>query len=190
MSDQAHYTEIEVEELIQGLTDSQIAKMLHVYRNKGCQQRAGLSGHDVFQNAVMKALSKKNCWKKGIPAEAYLIMLGKNYISNEEKKYSRNVYESQSDNLQIEALPITAVDCSEHTHEFIIQEWVGKIVSLFADDKDASCFLKSKLAQAKKAKILALCRFTDQAYRNVEKRIKDKARKRFPGGVPFNEATL
>jgi hypothetical protein len=66
-------------------------------------------------------------------------------------------------------------------------EWITKIQNLFEQDKDASCFINQKLAEQKKKKILILCEFTEQVYRNVEKRIKDKARKRFPNGFPWWE---
>lgn len=184
---QEHYSEIEVEELICGLTNAQIAKVHHVYRNKGCNRRAGITEFDVFQNAVMQALSGTRAWKKGLSAEAYLIESGRSFISNESEKYARNVYESQFDNMQIDAFTPEADDGFDYTDESLIQEWIEKIIALFPDDKDALCFLEKKLAQIKKARTLLLCEFTDQVYRNVEKRIKDKARKRFPSGVSFNE---
>lgn len=189
MDNQTHYSEIEIEELIERLTDAQIGKILHVYRNKGCLERAGLTDQDVFQNVVVQALSTERPWGKGLPVEAYMIVSGKSYISNEAEKYARNICESQSDGVQIESFASEDEDYTDNVgSESFIQAWVEKILHLFADDKDASCFLEKKLAQIKRAQILILCEFTDQVYRNVEKRIKDKTRKRFPAGIPFSEA--
>jgi len=68
-----------------------------------------------------------------------------------------------------------------------VSEWVEKILQLFISDKEATCYLKQKLESIKKAMILTICEFNEQIYRNVEKRIKDKARKQFPKGIPWWE---
>lgn len=71
--------------------------------------------------------------------------------------------------------------------ENVITTWIQEIQELFEDDHEADCFIKQKLNRQKKSRILILCEFADQVYRNVEKRVKDKVKKRFPSGFPWWE---
>lgn len=192
-------TYTEVQELLRSLSESDRARLLQIYRTDGCEQRAGLSAHDVLAEVVCKVLAMERVWPRGIDTLPYLVTSGRSMISNAEKKYSREIttdpleidkgnVESHTTNHQLE----TVVHTPENTAEMcqsneIIDKWIVKIRELFADDKDATCFITQKLAALKKATILNICKFTDKVYRNVEKRIKDKVRKKFPKGFPWWE---
>ncbi len=203
MNDQTHYSEIEVQDLIAELSDSDIGKLLHVFRLMGCPPRAGLSDVDVLNHAITQALSLERPWPKGLSAATYLHKSGWSHISNEEEKHFRNIGISEIGDVlrtpevvdsitsrESASSPKAEQQIEERQVTQIIQEWTQKILSLFENDGDATCFLKQKLAEIKRNRILELCNLTDQTYRNVEKRIKDKVRKRFPNGFPWWEVTM
>lgn len=197
----SHYTEIEVQDLLDSLREADIARLFQIYRTLGCSARAGLSEHDVLGHAISQALSQERPWPRDLNAISYLKQSGRSIISNEEEKRSKLIITPTIDELSTvndEYLkPTSAIAKLSHpvaeTHieqvqsNSVITGWINKIQQLFEGDQDASCFIRGKLAEQKKAKILILCKFTDQVYRNVEKRIKDKVRKRFPNGLPWWE---
>lgn len=196
-----HYSEIEVQDLLDNLSRPDIARLLQVYRTLGCTARTGLSEHDILGQVVVKALSLERLWPRDVKAISFFIETGKSVISNEEEKHSRLIVTPTVDELLAvddESLRPTSATAKlshapaetsiEHSQsENLITTWVRKIQLLFEDDPEAHCFIKQKLDEQKKSKILILCEFTDQVYRNVEKRVKDKVRKRFPNGLPWWE---
>ncbi|EGG98312.1 hypothetical protein imdm_177 [gamma proteobacterium IMCC2047] len=123
---------------------------------------------------------------------------GRSFISNEEEKRSKLIFTPSIDELSVDDDESTSItgklshSCAETQigqvqSNSVIAEWVNRVQQLFEGDDDASCFIREKLAEHKKSKIKILCEFTDQVYRNVEKRIKDKVKKRFPNGLPWWE---
>lgn len=196
-----HYAEMEVQEQLECIKDVDFARLLQIYRILGCEARAGLSGHDVLARVVEQALSLERSWPRGLPSLSYLTQSGRSIISNAEEKHSKLVITATIDDLSSGddeaskpssataklADPAPEIHIEATQSKAIIAEWICKIQQLFEEDSDASCFIKQKLASQKKSKILILCEFTEQAYRNVEKRIKDKVRKRFPNGLPWWE---
>ncbi|MEW8294868.1 MAG: hypothetical protein AB2651_05005 [Candidatus Thiodiazotropha sp.] len=196
-----HFSDIEVQDQLENLADSDIARALQVYRVLGCTARTGLTEHDVFDQVVMKTLSRERLWPRDVSATHFLIQTGKSVISNEEEKHAKLIHTPTVDELmttnECGLTPTSATDklchapsetCIEHSQsENMVATWIEKIQQLFKDDPEADCFLKHKLEEQKKSRILVLCDFTDQIYRNVEKRIKDKVRKRFPNGLPWWE---
>ena len=196
-----HYDAIEVQDLIDNLKNADVTRSLQVYRTLGCSARSGLSDQDVFNHVVVEALSLKRRWPRDLKAIIFFINTGKSIISNEEEKYSRLVVTDSVDEFSTideETLKPTSATAKithasaetsiEHAQsENIISVWIQKIYGLFEDDSEAKCFIKQKLNHQKKNKILVLCKFTDQVYRNVEKRVKEKVRKRFPNGFPWWE---
>lgn len=196
-----HYNEIEVQDLIDNLKNADVARSLQVYRTLGCAARSGLSEHDIFAHVVVEALSLKRRWPRDLKAISFFIKTGKSIISNEEEKYSRLSIMDSVDELSTtddEMLKPTSATAKfshasaeaniEHAQsKNIISIWIQKIQQLFEDDPQADCFITQKLNEQKKSRILTLCEFTDQVYRNVEKRVKDKVRKRFPNGLPWWE---
>lgn len=196
-----HYNEIEVQDLIDNLKDADITRSLQVYSTLGCAARSGLSEHDVFSHVVVEALSLKRRWPIGLKTISFFIKTGKSVISNEEEKYSKlNVTPTIDELLAVKddsLIPTSATAKLSHApaetgiehgqSENLITAWIQKIQQLFEGDTEADCFIKQKLEQQKKSRILVLCEFTDQVYRNVEKRVKDKVRKRFPNGLPWWE---
>lgn len=197
----AHYSEIEVQDLLDSLAEPDIARLLQVYRTLGCAARTGLSEHDVLGQVVVKALSLERLWPRELKAISFFIETGKSIISNEEEKHSRLIVTPTVDELLAvdeKSLSRTSATAKlshspaettiEHCQsENLITTWIRKIQQLFEDDAEADCFIKQKLYEQKKSKILILCDFTEQVYRNVEKRVKDKVRKRFPNGLPWWE---
>lgn len=188
------YTYSEVQNRLAALSKADVARLLQAYSVLGCEVRAGLAPEDVLNQVCSKALSLKRPWKHDLEAIPYLLESGRSEISNEEKKYSRNVF-TESDQMEGEGgiLPIALshpspeVQFAKQQSDTLLTEWMKKIQDLFVDDVDATCLITQKLAELKKAAILLACKFTDQIYRNVEKRIKDKIRKRFPKGFPWWE---
>ncbi|MEW7974778.1 MAG: hypothetical protein AB2821_14980 [Candidatus Thiodiazotropha endolucinida] len=197
----SHYNEIEIQDLIENLEDADIARSLQVYRTLGCDARSGLSAHDVLGQVIVKALSLERKWPRDLNAISFFVETGKSIISNEEDKHSKLTITASVDKLiavNDESLKPTSAT-AKFTHESTevgiensqsedtIATWIKKIQRLFKDDAQADCFIKQKIQEHKKSKILDLCNFTDQVYRNVEKRVKDKVRKRFPNGLPWWE---
>jgi hypothetical protein len=193
------YTYIEVQELLNSLSKADITRLIQIYRNMGCEQRAGLTAHDVIYEVTCKVLAMERVWPKDVDVLPYLVETGRSVISNEMKKYGREVsidsvvisgddVDPNTEESCIEVNhPSPEVQAVKHQVNAKIEEWIMKIQELFVDDSDATCFISQKLAEIKKAAILLVCKFTDQSYRNVEKRIKDKVRKRFPNGLPWWE---
>ena len=194
-----HYSKVEVEELLECLGDAVLARILKNYNTLGCESRTGLSDRDVLHNVISQALLGERAWKKGLSATSYLTQSGRSVISNEAAKRSKQVILPNIDDLMTnedgDLSPSSTVAKLAHPPpeailevkqtSNIITEWIDKVRLLFEDDKDASCFIEQRIATQKKSKILIFCEFTDQIYRNVEKRIKDKVSKRFPNGFPW-----
>lgn len=200
-STEPHYSEIEVQDLLQNLTRSDIARSLQIYRTLGCYARAGLSEDDVLGQVVLKALSLDRRWPRNIETISFLVTTGKSIISNEAEKQAKLIITPTIDQLLTSKddalIPTSATTKLSHApaestieysqSENAVTTWTQKVKQLFEDDPEAHCFIKQKLNEQKKSAILILCVFTDQVYRNVEKRIKDKVRKRFPNGLPWWE---
>ncbi len=196
-----HYSEIEVRDLVENLAESDTARLLQIYRTSGCTDKSGLSNQDVLNEVVVKALSLERRWPKDVKNLAFFIETGKSIISNEQEKYSKRFATTTIDELSIvdddSLKPTNATAKLSHapaeTHiehsqsDDVITIWTQKIQQLFKDDTEADCFIKQKRNEQKKSNILVLCKFTDQVYRNVEKRIKNKVRKKFPNGFPWWE---
>ena len=192
-----HYSEIEVHDLLGCLGDADIVRLLQVFQTLGCAARTGLSNQDVLGHVVGQALALERPWPRNVNAAAYLIQSGKSLISNEETKRAKLLTTSTFDEVALgedvsravadlsHAAPEAHIELSQSSD--IVMGWIAQIQQLFEEDDDASCFIKQKLDAQKKAKILILCVLTDQVYRNVEKRIKDKVKKRFPNGLPWWE---
>ena len=193
-----HFSEIEVQDLLYNLKEADIARVLQVYRTLGCSARAGLSEHDILNHVVVKALSLERRWPRDVNVISYLIETGKSIVSNEEEKYTKLKITSTVDEeiLKTTSATATLYHPSAETHVENIQSdnliaiWISKIQQLFENDPEAECFINQKLNDQKKSRILVLCKFTDQVYRSVEKRVKDKVRKRFPNGLPLWEVGI
>ena len=149
----------------------------------------------------MKALSLERRWPRDVEAISFFIETGKSVISNEEEKHSKLIITPTADELLAanddSPVPTSAIAKLSHApaesviehgqSENLITSWIQKIQKLFEDDPEADCFITQKLNEQKKSATLILCGFTDQVYRNVEKRVKDKVSKRFPNGLPWWE---
>lgn len=197
----AHYSDIEVQDLLEKMSDADKIRALRVYRTLGCNARTGLSENDVFNQVIVKALSLERKWPKNLTEVAFFKETGRSIISNEGDKYSKLAVMPAIDELFIHSessfaqtsattkLSHVSVEtlAADHESDNLISTWVKKIQQLFEDDPQADCFIKQKLNEQKKSKILDACSFTDQVYRNVEKRVKDKVKKRFPNGFPWWE---
>lgn len=193
------YTYIEVQALLISLSESDITRLLQTYHVMGCEPRAGLAAHDVFSEVACKVLAMGRAWPREVDTLPYLVETGRSVISNEEKKHVREVAADPDviDGVEVEphaAAPWMGVvspspdnQTAQCQTDATLDEWTGKIQELFVGDEDATCFITKKLDEMKKAAILLACEFTEQVYRNVEKRIKDKVRKRFPQGFPWWE---
>ena len=193
-----HYSEIEVQDLLYNLKEADIARVLQVYRTTGCLARAGLSEHDILNHVVVKALSLERRWPRDVNTISYLIETGKSIVSNEEEKYTKLKVTSTVDDEMLKTSSTTAMlyhpSAEKHIEHIqsdnLIATWISKIQQLFENDPEAECFINQKLNDQKKSRILVLCEFTDQVYRTVEKRVKDKVRKRFPNGLPWWEVEI
>lgn len=193
------YTYIEVQTLLTSLSKADIARLIQSYRAMGCEPRAGLTAHDVISEVCCKVLAMERAWPREVDTLAYLVETGRSVIANEEKKYVREVATEPGDMEGVEvdqnaADPWMGIVAPSPDNQAVrshsdatLDEWIGKIQELFAGDEEAICFIAKKLEEMKKAAILLACEFTDQIYRNVEKRLKDKVRKRFPKGLPWWE---
>jgi uncharacterized protein YeaO (DUF488 family) len=195
------YTYIEVQELLNSLSEADIARLLQIYRVMGCGPRAGLDAQDVFSEVACKVLAMERAWPREVDTLAYLVGTGRSVISNEEKKYVREVAADPDviDGVEVEphaaepwmdvVAPSPDIQAAQCQTDATLYEWIEKIQELFVGDENAACFIAKKLEEMKKSAILLACGFTEQVYRNVEKRIKDKVRKRFPQGFPWWEIT-
>jgi len=200
MNTETYYSDIEVEDCLNNLGKADIARVLQVYRTLGSHARSGMSEHDVLNQVLLKTLSLERRWPRDVKPIIFLIETGRSIVSNEEKKYSTLTTTPTFDELlttgeiskptsTVSKLSNPAAEAyiEQTQSDSVISEWINKIHELFEDDQEVICFIKGKLAEYKKAKILVFCNFSDQVYRNIEKRIKDKVRKRFPNGLPWWE---
>ena len=198
MDSVSHYSIIEVEEQISMLGEAGVTRLLSVYRALGCEQRARLSDIDVLQHLITQALALERPWPRDVNIITYFVNSGRSFIDNESKKSaSKAITATVDDFLNGESLAANTHSMAKLSnsspHDYIendqksclITEWIEKIRQLFVDDKDASCFIEQRIEEKKKSQIMIFCEFSDQVYRNVEKRIKDKVRKRFPNGFPW-----
>jgi len=197
----SHYSEIEVQDLLDNLKEADIARLLQIYRTLGCSARSGLSEHDVLGQVIVKALSCERQWPREVKVVSFLIETGRSIVSNEAEKHAKLIVTPTIDELSTvdhELLKPTSTTAKLFHPSFeshieyiqsdnVITTWINKIQQLFVNDPDANCFINQKINEQKKSRILILCEFTDQVYRNVEKKIKDKVRKKFPNGLPWWE---
>lgn len=198
---QQHFSDIEVQDKLAELTELEIAKICQIYRQDGCEGRAGMSDSDVINEVITKVLACERRWPVGEQMVPFLVMTGRSIISNEEEKRSpmaytdsmENVIDGNSEMPIAPLMKLSSAPAEQPIEEMesvkIISNWIIKINEIFETDENAMCYLKNQLAKVVKSKILTLCNFTDQTYRNVEKRIKDKMRKRFPEGIKWWEIT-
>lgn len=76
----------------------------------------------------------------------------------------------------------------ENQRHMTLRELTNKVLEVFKNDSDAMCYLSQYMSEnTVKAAIMAACSFTESVYNNVRKRIKDKARKQFSGGINWWE---
>lgn len=198
------YSDVEVEDqLLEALTDANKARLIAIFTTMGCDALADMSGQEVLHHVIVKVLAMERKWPKGEEAISYLIMTGNSVISNEseKRKHQHNVESVESylslpererdfvDAATATAHPASHVALQEGQSNALVSEWITKIMELFSDDEEVNCFIEKKLENIVKARILVLCGFSDQVYRNVEKRIKYKVRNRFPNGFPWWEVT-
>lgn len=192
------YTYTEVQALLASIRKTDIARLHQIYRVMGCEARAGLDVNDVFSEVVCKVLAMERTWPREQDTLAYFVETGRSIISNGEKKHVREVATDPAvmDETAVDphaaapwrvVTPALDIQLAQCQADATLDQWLGKIKELFIGDEDATCFITQKLAEMKKAAILIACKFTDQVYRNVEKRIKDKVRKGFPQGLPWWE---
>lgn len=198
---QQHFSDIEVQDKLADLTELEIARICQIYRQDGCEGRAGMSDSDVINEVITKVLACERRWPVGEQVVPFLVMTGRSIISNEEEKRSpmaymdsmENVIDGDSEMPISPLMKLSSAPAEQPIEEIesakIISNWITKINEIFETDEDAICYLKNHLSKVVKSKILTLCNFTDQVYRNVEKRIKDKMRKRFPEGIKWWEIT-
>lgn len=198
---QQHFSDIEVQDKLAELTGLEIAKVCQIYRQDGCEGRAGMSDSDVINEVITKVLACERRWPVGEQMVPFLVMTGRSIISNEEEKRSPMAYTDSMENVingdsEVPIAPLmklSSAPAEQPIEEMesikILSNWIIKINEIFETDEDAMCYLENHLAKVVKSKILTLCNFTDQVYRNVEKRIKDKMRKRFPEGIKWWEIT-
>lgn len=199
---QQHFSDIEVQDKLAELTELEIAKICQIYRQDGCEGRAGMSDSDVINEVITKVLACERRWPVGEQVVPFLVMTGRSIISNEAEKRSPMAYTDRMENVidgdgDMPIAPLMELSSApaekpieEMESAEIISTWIIKINEIFEADEDAMCYLKNHLARVVKLNILTLCNFTDQVYRNVEKRIKDKMRKRFPEGIKWWEIAL
>lgn len=196
-----YYSETEVQELLLSLDRLEVARILAWFNAQKCQERTGLTALDVYHQLVEKMLSEgpERSWKRGLSAVTHFCFNGRSILSNETKKneVASKYRETEIDRhteaaSQLTTSQVPATESAEQALEGsqledIAKDLTSKILALFDDDVGAQCYLNQKLNEYKKSTILEICKFTDQVYKNVEKRVKDKVRKRFPNGLPFGE---
>ena len=200
-ANKTHYLGIEIQDLLEKLSEADTVRILQVYRTLGCHARTGLSANELLNQVVDKSLSLERQWPRNLIAISFFIETGKSIISNEEQKRSKLIVTPTIDEVLIAddsslkqasatsslSHPSAEIDTVSDQSDKLISTWMMSIRKLFTDDPEADCFISQKLDEQKKFKILDICKFTDQVYRNVEKRIKDKVRKRYPNGLPWWE---
>lgn len=196
-----HFSEIEVQDKLEALTEMEMARICQIYRQDGCDARAGMSYSDVMNEVIAKVLARDRRWPIGEKIVPFLVMTGRSIISNEEEKRSPIAYTDSMESVmdggsEMSIAPLMKLSSAPAERPLedmesanIISYWITKINETFEADEDAMCYLKNHLAKVVKSKILNICNFTDQVYRNVEKRIKDKMHKRFPEGIKWWEIT-
>jgi len=159
MSD-SHYTEIEILEKINGLSQIEVIKIHKVYRTFGCEKRTGLTEQDVFQHVILKALeSVGRPWPIGVSAVAFIIQTGKSHISNESERRLKLHYIPEVDdiltdenniiNLTVPILIPYSDSSLQNSEELdFFNMWM----------RNAQCFLEKKLDNQKKSAILKNCK--------------------------------
>ena len=91
MDTKTHYTEIEVEEGLAQLSDSDISRLLQIFSTQGTSARTGLSEKDILNNAIRQVLENERPWPIGVDVVTFLKNSGRSYISNEANKRKRQV---------------------------------------------------------------------------------------------------
>ncbi len=200
MEENEKYSVAEVEELIEKLVNDEAmtTKICKAYAILGCEQRAGMSPEDLIAQVQVDTFDGTRSWKRNITIERHFFENGRSIIDNIGKKYSRHIFADDPHNVcDLKKPDIETRNCShhlpdEHLHLYqsqgIWEEWSQKILELFSEDSAALCYLKQHLIDntGKKA-IMEACNLTQQIYGNTRKRIKDKVKKRFPGGIKWWE---
>lgn len=202
MGTEEYYSEVEVEHQLAKLSQADIARLIQIFTVKGCEARAGMAGGDVLNQAVTRVLGGHRLWRKDHSAVQFLIGAGSSIIDNEAKRRAREQLTSSIDEFVeetdlnevsaevAERLSNKSVQCEVEAEQDDagVNQWLNKIRRLFSGDTDVLCYLEQKLSGIKKAEILHFCQFTDTTYRAVERRFKDKIRKRFPLGFGSRES--
>jgi hypothetical protein len=192
-----HYSLTEVQELIKGLSDTDIYRLYRSFGVNACQARAGMSEQDVFQEIAAKALAMERPWPVGVSAQQYFAETGKSIISNSAKRYSRHTSLPEHDiSSRADINPVPGFGLAQQglapneppscdSLDILINE----IFEAFEGDAAADCYLRQKLKESNKAIILKICELSEDDYKNVVARIKYKMRKKHPGGIPWAEIT-
>lgn len=196
-----YYQAHEVQDLLAAMSDTERTQILISYKLLGCEQRVGFTPMDVYGQVVEGALSMSRKWKKGLSAVTFFRNTGRSVISNESERCKQTMLVptigAEYDDTGELGRDLDMSNISPHESEQqiaeqresdeIIKQWCEKVMGYFEQDEQALCFLRHKFDERKKIAILQLCCFTDQVYRNVVKRVKDKLRKRIPNGLPWWE---
>jgi len=193
-----HFTQNEVQERLEGIKKADVVRFVRIYESLGCCRRTSLSPYDVLNHVVADALSLNRPWPRDVGLIPYFRVSGRSIISNSEGKGPVLILK---ENIEDQAIvdnstsptgdfvaSAAEVPLEKMSSSAFVQEWVDRVFALFENDEDALCYLTGKLKEYKKGQILILCHFSDQVYKNVQKRIGDKAKKEFPKGVPWLEA--
>ena len=201
-----YYDEPEIQQQLLAMDEVQISRLWKSYELSGCDERAGMTGGDVLGEVSKAALTPRGSkghrgWKRDLSLEAYFRMTGKSILDNEShKRANQGILPETGDVLELpdtgaehpdlaiyaptQSVEKTAQDIQSTSLTKALTE---KIFKLFSGDTDALCYLQGKLDECKKKVIIERCQFTDQVYRNVQSRIKDKVLKRFPNGLSLLE---
>ena len=201
MTEEKHYSIVEMEELVAGLSDADIARFIQYFEARGCVRRVGWSGVEHFYHTVADVLEGKRTWPKGVHPTAFLWNAGRSILSNEasKKRHETDAQHMDVDEFIEKGQSQDGVADSHDESSYIenaletqegqkmVQIWFSQVKDLFADEDSILCILQQKYNDLKKNLILKVCDLDEKGYQAAVAKMKYRLKKAFPGGLPWWE---
>jgi len=201
MTGESHYSIVEIEEQVAGLSDADIARFIQYFELRGCIRRLGWSGLEHFHHTIADVLEGRRAWPRDVPRSAFLWNAGRSILSNEAKKKEREVEAQhvdvdechekealQNDHVgSLDESSYIANSLETQQGQELVKQWYSQITDLFDDDHVVMCIIQQKYNELKKSVILKVCNINEMAYQAAMKKMKYHLKKAFPGGLPWWE---
>ena len=201
MTEEEHYSIVEIEELVASLGDADIARFIQYFEARGCVRRVGWSGVEHFYHTAADVLEGKRSWPRGVHPTAFLWNAGRSILSNEANKKGR---ETDAQHMDVDEFiergqsqdgspgsfdESSYIENALETQEGqkMVQKWFSQVKDLFVDEESILCILQQKYNELKKNLILKVCDLDEKSYQAAIAKMKYRLKKAFPGGLPWWE---